>query len=216
MAIRLIAARIGFAIIRRPSHTTLFPAPLMALLIRPNAPPPLIPRMENCRRISASGPSNAATASMTVPSTTASAANAAPTFSRPPASRGFSSTQRRNVPVTSFTVFIMDSSGSRSVSPRLLKAFCAPVLTSNHCADRESLLISDSFCMEPFASPPDVSLSWRCSSGRLLASFAASSPNSLPKSMVMADRRLSCGSRLTFSSTRWMVPMASVVICFSI
>ena len=176
----------------------------------------LIPSTENPRRMTASGPSTAASATAKVPRPTVTAATTAATFIRVPVSSGLASTQRRNAPVTLFTVYRISISGWRSVSPRLLKVFCAPVLTSNHCAESESLLMSDSFCIEPSASLPAVSFSWRCSSGRLFASFAASSPNSLPNNMVMADRRLSCGSAFTFSSTRWMVPIASFVICFSI
>ncbi len=161
-----------------------------------------IPSTDRPKRITASGPSTAATATASVPSTTVIAAVAAATFISVPASCGLASTHRRSAPVTLLTYPIISISGWRRVSPRLLKAFCAPVLTSNHCAESESLLISDSFCMEPLASVPEVSFSCRCSSGRLFASFAASSPNSLPNIIVMADRRLSCGSLLTFSSTR--------------
>ena len=117
------------------------------------------PSTDRPNRITAIGPSTAATATASVPSPTVTAAVAAATFISVPASTGFCSTQRRSAPVTPLTMPIISISGWRNVSPRLLKAFCAPVLTSNHCADNESLLMSDSFCIEPFAPLPDVSFS---------------------------------------------------------
>ena len=92
----------------------------------------LIPSTENPRRMTASGPSTAASATAKVPRPTVTAATTAATFISVPVSSGLASTQRRNAPVTLFTVYRISISGWRSVSPRLLKVFCAPVLTSNH------------------------------------------------------------------------------------
>ncbi len=176
---------------------------------------PFRPSMFNPKRSIRIGPSTAAMPTASVPSASVTVATTAAIFISLPTSSGLDSTQRRMVPVTRFTASMISISGARSVSPRLLSVLAVPVFTSSHCAESESLLMSDSFCMEPLAALPCVSCSWRRSSGMLLASFAASLPNSLPNTMVIAVRRLSAGRLFTFSSTRWMVPIASVVICFS-
>lgn len=67
------------------------------------------PSTDRPNRITASGPSTAATATASVPSATVIAAVAAATFISVPASCGLVSTQRRSAPVTRLTESICPS-----------------------------------------------------------------------------------------------------------
>ncbi|MNR09741.1 hypothetical protein D3C85_1259570 [compost metagenome] len=168
--------------------------------------------MDSAKRTARKGPSTPAMPSATTPKPADRAAIPAATFSRLATSIGFSVAQVFTRSMMRLKPSTSSMRVGRSVSPRALLRLNIRFCVICQRADRASLRMSPSRCIDPLPLVLFTSSSWRRYSPMLAASFAASSPYSLPNSSVITPSCLALGNLLTASSTFWMVPVASLAM----